>query len=126
MLQWQTDPGLKKRVVAIIRKCRLKYIRQTRLFCYRSSGSKTRAVARIWGLPRIWQKVLKTEPVYILEIVEEKFSKLSRKEQDRVLIHELLHIPKNFSGALLSHKRKGGVNENKVKELYKIMKSLDS
>ena len=75
--------------------------------CFRSVGSKSRAYARTWGLPKIWQSALKVEPGYIIEVISHYFDKLSAKDQDKVLLHEIGHIPKNFSGALLPHTRHG-------------------
>ncbi|MBI2590469.1 MAG: metallopeptidase [Candidatus Blackburnbacteria bacterium] len=117
-LEWQSSAKISTRVYCLVAACGLGYIRTNRIFCYESTGAKTRAYARIWGLNRIWQSTLGVEPAYILEVISEKFNKLSSFEKDHVLIHELLHIPKNFSGALVPHKRKGGVNEKKVKLLY--------
>lgn len=119
-LEWSRDRELQMRVVELISACKLKYIKIDRVFCCRSRGAKTKAVARIWGFPRIWQEFLNLEPAYVLEVVEEKFTKLTIEEQDKTLLHELLHIPKNFSGALLSHRRRGGVNKNKVCQLYQM------
>ncbi|HAU65434.1 TPA: metallopeptidase [Candidatus Woesebacteria bacterium] len=86
---------------------RLDYLLGERLFFYRSQGSKARAYARTWGLPKIWQHALGTEPAYIIEVISGYFDKLSPKEQDKVLLHEISHIPKNFSGALVPHTRHG-------------------
>lgn len=71
----------------------------------RGFGSTSRAIARIWSLPRPWQLVLKIKPQYIIEVIDKKFDKLSDEDKDQTLIHELLHIPKTFSGALSPHKR---------------------
>lgn len=117
-LQWNKSTKLHKRIRHLISVCELDYIRVNRIFCYESTGAKTRAYARIWGLSRIWQTTLDVGPGYILEVISEKYNKLSDRDKDHVLIHELLHIPKNFSGALVPHKRKGGVNERRVRELY--------
>ncbi|OGY09612.1 MAG: hypothetical protein A2782_02460 [Candidatus Blackburnbacteria bacterium RIFCSPHIGHO2_01_FULL_43_15b] len=117
-LEWQRSTDLLTRVCHLVVACDLGYIRANRIFCYESTGAKTRAYARIWGLNRIWQRTLGTEPAYILEVISEKFNKLSLRDRDHILIHELLHIPKNFSGALVPHKRKGGVNEKRVRLLY--------
>ena len=72
---------------------------------YRSINSKARAYARTWGLPRLWQRTLNVEPAYIVEVISEHFDKLSERDQDKVLLHELTHIPHNFSGALVPHTR---------------------
>lgn len=95
-------PPITSRVHKLLLECSLDYIDENRIFCVESVGSKSCAYARIWGLPRIWQTVLKTGPAYILEVTH-KFSKINSKEQDRVLLHELAHVPKNFSGALVGH-----------------------
>jgi predicted metallopeptidase len=116
-LCWNDNPELKERVKDLVLRCDLNYIKTDRIFCYESSGAATVATARIWGLGRIWQQALKVEPAYIIEVISEKFYKLGKLEQDEVLIHELLHIPKNFSGALVSHKKVGGVSKDKVRRL---------
>ena len=70
------------------------------------------------GLPKIWQNALQVEPAYIIEVISRYFDNLSQKDQDKVLLHEIGHIPKNFSGALLPHTRHGKGNfRGKVDEL---------
>ncbi|EKE12856.1 MAG: metallopeptidase-like protein [uncultured bacterium] len=104
---WQEAPDIKTRVLTLMEGLRLDYLLGERLFFYRSQGSKARAYARTWGLPKIWQHALGTEPAYIIEVISGYFDKLSPKEQDKVLLHEISHIPKNFSGALVPHTRHG-------------------
>lgn len=74
-----------------------------RVVCYRSRGSKARIYARIWSLPSIFAHALGVEPHYVIEVVE-AFDRASREDQERTLLHELLHIPKTFSGALVPHR----------------------
>lgn len=104
---WQEAPDIKTRVLTLMEGLQLDYLLGERLFFYRSQGSKARAYARTWGLPKIWQHALGTEPAYIIEVISGYFDKLSPKEQDKVLLHEISHIPKNFSGALVPHTRHG-------------------
>jgi predicted metallopeptidase len=80
------------------------HVDPSRIFCVRGYGSTSEAWARIWGLPSLWQQVLGTRPAYVVEIIEPEFSRLPPDEQDRVLIHELLHIPRTFSGAIRPHR----------------------
>ena len=108
-ISWEGAPDIKKRVLHLLKKTEINWIRSQRIFTYRSHSSKTRAYARTWGLPSLWQRTLDVAPAYIIEVISEHFDKLSEIEQDKVLLHEIMHIPKNFSGALVphTHRRKG-------------------
>ena len=90
------------------------------IYCFRSNNSTSRAYARIWGLSKIWQLALKHKPGYVIEVLAQRFDKLSEREQDRVLLHELAHIPKNFSGSLLPHTKSRGKRNfhDRVDELF--------
>lgn len=107
-ISWVKAPDIKKRLTSIRKKLGMHWIKPSRLFVYRSYNSVARAYARTWGFPRIWQMSLKEKPAYVIEVLSEQFDRLSSLEQDRVLVHELAHIPKNFSGSLLAHIRKHG------------------
>ncbi len=97
------------------------YINEHRIFCMRSRGNKANAYARIWNLPDIWQKALEVGAFYIIEVLSEHFDKLPEKEKKKVIIHELLHIPKTFSGALRPHLHAGGqINERTVSKIYEM------
>lgn len=107
----------------IVKTIDLPNIDPKRLIAFRSTGSKARARARIWSFPRIWQMALNTKSHYCIEIISEKFDHLKEDDQVRVLIHELMHIPKNFSGALLPHRGRGkGINHRTVETLFKTYK----
>jgi predicted metallopeptidase len=49
------------------------------------------------------QVALTQKPHYIVEILSERFDRLSREDQTKVLIHEILHIPNCFGGGFRSH-----------------------
>src|SRR4030042_7134723 len=121
-VDWREAPEIKLRVNKLIKSLQLDWLPTNRIFCMRSSNSSSRAYARIWGLSRVWQMALEIKPAYIIEVLSNKFDKLSKKEQDKVLLHELVHIPKNFSGSLMPHvRRKGERNfEKRVRELFHI------
>ncbi|OGC92585.1 hypothetical protein A2899_02740 [Candidatus Amesbacteria bacterium RIFCSPLOWO2_01_FULL_49_25] len=103
-MKWTIAPDITNRINFLVPALRLSYIRANQIHSFRSSGSSSRATARIWSLPTIWQQALHTEPSYCLEVISERFDKLKLDDQERVLIHELLHIPKTFSGALVPHR----------------------
>ena len=103
-LSWEKDPQMQKEMESIIDLLEFSYIRKARVYCYRTNGSKAHAYARLWAFPKIFQDVLDIEPAYVMEIISETFDELDADEKKKVIIHELLHIPKNFSGSLLPHK----------------------
>jgi predicted metallopeptidase len=83
---------------------------------------KTRAIARIWGMSRLFKEVAGIDPHYIIEVNAKRFDKQSDREKIKTLIHELMHIPKTFSGALLSHR--GPHHEINDREVEKLLKQL--
>lgn len=88
------------------------------VFCVRSKGSKSKCtIARIHGLGKIWQEVLNHPPSYIIEVISERYDKLPENEKEKTLIHELLHIPRGFSGGFRPHK--GCVDREIVEHLYR-------
>ncbi|PIP57070.1 metallopeptidase [Candidatus Woesebacteria bacterium CG22_combo_CG10-13_8_21_14_all_45_10] len=106
-IDWKKAPDVKKKINRIIAKAGLDWLKHPSIYCFRSTHAQTRACARIWGLSRIWQQTLKLKPAYIIEVIAERFDRLSLRDQEKVLLHELAHIPKNFSGALVPHIRRG-------------------
>ena len=56
----------------------------------------------------------------MLWFLSEKFDKLSKEEQIKVVIHELMHIPKSFGGGFKHHDFVTEKNVGKCYELYKL------
>ena len=101
----------------IIRFVGFDHIAKERVIYVRSRGSKSRnIIARIHGLPRIWQKSLKMKPFYIIEVLSENYDDLDLEEKEKTIIHELLHIPKGFRGGFRHHK--GWITKKKIEGLY--------
>lgn len=122
-VQWLSALDIKKELAKIIKTLEIQHIDIHRLICFRSRYTKTRAMARIWALPRIWQLALNIKAYYIIEVISEKFDSLSKENQEKTLIHELLHIPKTFSGALKPHRgRYHRINDQTVEKLYQQFK----
>lgn len=99
-MQWNAARDIHSRLRRIVRALGLSYINARRIRCARVWGSRANALARIWGLPPVFQDALRLEPHYVIEFMAPAFDRLPREEQDRVIIHELLHIPKTFSGGI--------------------------
>lgn len=97
-----------------------------RIRCFRSYGSSSRrTIARCHSLNKLMQKALDIPPFYPLEFISEHFDKLSKEEQTRVIIHELMHIPKCFGGGFRHH---DFVCDETVNNCYKVycMKKTDN
>ena len=90
------------------------------VYCYRSKGSKSKhTIARIHGLGKIWQEALRKPPTYVIEVISERYDKLSDADKEKTLIHELLHIPKGFSGGFRPHK--GYIDKKRVERLHQVL-----
>lgn len=103
-MKWTPAPDITRRLTFLVIALQLDYIQPENLISFRSYGSAAQARARIWSLPTIWQQALNIEPKYCVEVISEKFDNQSLDDQERILIHELMHIPKTFSGALVPHR----------------------
>jgi predicted metallopeptidase len=119
---WVDAPDIGSRALKLITDLKMDWILYERLFFFRSTDSKARAYARTWGLPALWQRALGVEPGYIVEVLAEHFDDLSARDQDKIILHELTHIPHNFSGALVphTHHKKGSFHDklDKLVEQY--------
>lgn len=123
-LEWEKAEDVRLLIKEVLSVIDLPYINIKQIYCYRTEGSKSRAYARIWAMPKIFQHALKIEPAYVIEVLAKYYDKLSDDEKTKVVIHELLHIPKNFSGALLAHKTRSRHLGKSADALYKEYKKL--
>jgi predicted metallopeptidase len=106
-LQFTKAPDLEKEIKRIVAHLELNHIDPKNVSAFRSTGSTARARARIYAMPRIWQQALDVKAHYCIEFLSEHFDHLRTSQQQQVVIHELLHIPKSFSGALVPHRGRG-------------------
>ena len=123
-MEWHKAAEIQREITELVKKLEFSHIDPKKIIAFRSTGSKSRARARIWSLPRIWQQALSVGPHYCIEVLSEKYDRLSREDKIRVLIHELLHIPKTFSGSLLPHRGRGRtrVDASSVESHYRKIK----
>jgi predicted metallopeptidase len=119
-MHYQIAKDIKEKVDQLINQLKMEHIDEKRIYCIRSFDAKTRAIARIWGMSRLFNEVCGIKPCYIIEVNAKRFDKLSQRDQIKTLIHELLHIPKTFSGALLSHRgRYHRINDKAIENILK-------
>ena len=118
MIEYFDAPDVKRRINTIIDLLRFDHISPESIYCIRSRGSRAkRTIARIHGLSRIWQQVMELKPSYIIEVIAERFDFMTAEEQEKSLIHELLHVPHGFKGGFRPHK--GYVNGETVERWYR-------
>jgi len=124
-IEYVEAPDVKKLVDEIVDSLDLFHVVPQFLHCYRSHGSESkRIIARIHGLGRIWQEALRRPPSYVIEVISERYDKLSGEEKEKTLIHELLHIPKGFSGGFRPHK--GYIDKMKIERLHQLLQKRRS
>ncbi len=117
-LKYLEAPDVKMLVDEIIDRLDLFHIIAQSVYCYRSKGSKSkRIIARIHGFGKIWQKALGLPPTYVIEVLSERYDKLSQEDKEKTVIHELMHIPWGFKGGFRHHK--GYVSRQQVENMYK-------
>ena len=109
-------PDLQGRMAEIVRILSLEHVDLSRVVCMRSYGSSTRrTIARCHTIGKVMQIAMKMPAHYAIEFLE-KFDKLPREEQDKSIIHELMHIPKTFGGGFRQH---DFVCDENVEQLHK-------
>jgi predicted metallopeptidase len=118
-MEWEEAQDVKDDLTDILKHIDFPYIDLERIFCYRTEGSKVRAYARTWAFPKIFQRALSIQPAYVIEVLSKHYDKLDDDKKKKVLIHELLHIPKNFSGALLPHHTRSRNLHSVANQLFK-------
>jgi len=116
-IEYYEAPDVKLLVDEVVARLRFAHVECDRVYCFRSRGSQSRRViARIHSLGKVWQKALHTRAGYLIEVISERYDKLSQGEKERVIIHELLHIPAGFSGGFRPHK--GYINKRILDRLH--------
>ena len=119
-IQYEAAPDVTALVDEIKKTINLNHVILNRVICVRSKGSKSkRIIARIHGLPRIWQKSLTMPSYYIIEVISENYDCQDLEEKEKTIIHELLHVPKGFKGGFRHHK--GWITKNKIEKLHTLL-----
>lgn len=123
-MKYEIAPEIKQQVDMLVDMLHFDHIKPKQIYCIRSFDAQTRAIARIWGMAKLFTEVVGIPPHYIIEVNAKRFDKLPPREKTKTLIHELMHIPKTFSGSLLSHK--GPHHRINDREVEKIIRALEN
>ncbi len=114
-MKYYDAPDLQERMVDIVKTLEMQHIDLSRVKCFRSKGSSTkRTIARCHTVGKLMQKAMNMPAHYAIEFLEH-FDKMDKKEQDKVIIHELMHIPQTFGGGFRQH---DFVCEENVEKFY--------
>ena len=100
-MKYEEAPDVKELAEEIIDKLNMHWIDKSRMIYVRSYGSKSNAIARVHTMGKAWQ--VKFPAHYLIEVISEKYDKLPKEKKIKVIIHELLHIPKTFGGGFRHH-----------------------
>ncbi|MEK6856287.1 MAG: putative metallopeptidase [Nanoarchaeota archaeon] len=121
-MKYEFASDLQERMISIVKSLNMSHIDLNRVKCFRSKGSSTkRTLARCHTIGKLMQKTIGVEAHYAIEFLE-KFEKLSLADQDKVIIHELMHIPKTFGGGFRQH---DFVCEENVEKLHRQYQKLN-
>jgi len=103
-----------------ISKVLFPYIDIENIRCFRSYGTSSRwTIARCHALGKLMQKAIDRKAFYVLEFLSERFEKFDEEEKIKIIIHELMHIPKCFGGGFKHHNFVTEKNVNKHYKYYK-------
>jgi predicted metallopeptidase len=124
-IRYEIADDIQERFADIVRTLNLDHIDVDKVVCIRSYGSSTRrVVARCHGMSKVLQIAMRIKAFYVLEYLSERFDKLDDKEQEKTIIHELMHIPKNFGGGFRHHDHVSEENIKSIQKRYRNAKKI--
>ncbi len=124
-IRYEIADDIQERFADIVQTLNLDHIDVDKVVCIRSYGSSTRrVVARCHGMSKVLQIAMRIKAFYVLEFLSERFDKLDDKEQEKTIIHELMHIPKNFGGGFRHHDHVSEENITSIQERYRNAKKI--
>jgi predicted metallopeptidase len=120
-IEYSQAPDVKGLADEIVESLGLYHIVPQFVHCVRSRGSASRRIiARIHGFGKIWQETLHLPASYVIEVISERYDKLSEEDREKTIIHELLHIPAGFAGGFRPHK--GYIDYETVDDMHRAFK----
>ncbi|MEK6873761.1 MAG: putative metallopeptidase [Nanoarchaeota archaeon] len=121
-IKYEFAPDLQNEVEDISKNL-FPHVKLDRIKCFRSHGSSSRnTIARCHALGKLLQLAIGVESWYAIEFLSETFDKLPSEEKTKVMIHELMHIPKTFGGGFRHHDYVCDRNIDKLHKQYKNIK----
>lgn len=117
MIKYEYAPDIEEIAKKLVLVLGWNHINMGEVAFLRSRGSGSRGtIARCHALGKAMQMGLKRDKAfYLVEVISERFDKMSEEERVKTIIHELMHIPKTFGGGFVHHNM---VHERNVKKVY--------
>ncbi|MEM2175571.1 MAG: putative metallopeptidase, partial [Candidatus Micrarchaeia archaeon] len=72
-MKYEKARDVEERLKLIVNCLGQRHIDLDRVICIRSFGSKSKAIARIWGVPKIFQNALDCRSYYVIEVISERY-----------------------------------------------------
>lgn len=119
-IRYEIAADIQIRLTDIVRILGLRHIDLEKVVCLRSYGSSARRViARCHGMSKVLQIAMGVKAFYVLEFIAERFDGLNDSDQTETIIHEMMHIPKNFGGGFRHHDHVTAKNVKGMLEKYR-------
>ncbi len=120
-MKYEKAEDLRKKAEEIVLVMHWKHIDLNNVGFLRSFGSSSRGtIARCHAMGKAMQIALDRKGFYLLEFISERFDRMKPEDQTKVIIHELMHIPKTFGGGFIHHDK---VNDRTVELIYEEFKN---
>ncbi|MDP3986645.1 MAG: putative metallopeptidase [Nanoarchaeota archaeon] len=124
-MKYEHAPDL-QRIAEEISRFLFPHIDLNRVKCFRSHGSTSkRTIARCHTIGKLMQRTIGVPAYYGLEFISKRFDKMSKEDQIKVIIHELMHIPATFGGGFRHHDHVCDKNVEANYRAYKVKKEGD-
>lgn len=124
-MKYEYAPDIQK-IAEEISRLLFPHVKLDRVRCFRSYGTSSRGtIARCHTIGKLIQKAMDVSAFYALEFLSERFDKMDKEEQLKVIIHELMHIPASFGGGFRHHDHVCDGNVEKNYRAYKSMRNID-
>jgi len=120
-VKYEFAQDIQERLNHIVLTLGYHHVKLNDVVCIRAHGTKSRGtIARCHALNKVMQKALGRKGFYVLEFLSERFDKMSQEDQMKIIVHEMMHIPKTFGGGFVHHNK---VTDRSVDQLFQEYKS---
>ncbi len=119
-IKYEQAEDIRKKATEIVQALSWNHISLDDLAFLRSRGSTSRGtIARCHALGKAMQIGMnRKKGFYLIEVISERFDRLSEEDKVKTVIHELMHIPKTFGGGFIHHNVVHQRNVDKVFQHY--------